>query len=94
MKGVGLALAFLVAATATAQADVLLMDSINAVPPNNASGVPRPHRGSSMTTVRGQYGDPVEQMPAVGEPPITRWTYPRYTVYFEHQHVLDVVVHR
>lgn len=94
MKAVGLALAFLVTAGTTAQADVLLLDSINAAPPNNASGIPRPHRGSSMTTVRSQYGDPAEEIPAVGEPPISRWVYPEYTVYFEYEHIIDVVVHR
>lgn len=94
MKGHGLALALLVAATSTTQADVLLLDSINAAPPNNASGLQRPHRGSSMDTVKAQYGEPTEAKPAVGDPPITRWVYPGYTVYFEYQHVIDVVVHR
>ena len=94
MKGPGLALALLAAVTTTAQADVLLMDSIGAVPPNSASGVPRPHRGSSMTVVKGQFGEPESTKPAIGDPPITRWVYPAYTVYFEHEHVIDVVVHR
>ena len=94
MKGPGLALAFLAAATTMAQADVLLMDSISAVPPNSPSGVQRPHRGSSMSIVKGQFGEPENAKPAVGDPPITRWVYPAYTVYFEHEHVIDVVVHR
>lgn len=94
MKGPGLALALVIAATTTAQADVLLLETINAAPPNTASGVPRPHRGSSMTIVKGQFGEPTETKAAIGEPPITRWAYPGYTVYFEHQHVIDVVVHR
>jgi len=94
MKVMGWVLASLVTVTTAAQADVLLLDSINAAPPNNASGVPRPHRGSSMTTVRAQFGDPATEKPAVGDPPITRWSYPAYTVYFENQHVIDVVIHR
>jgi hypothetical protein len=94
MKAVGLALAFFVAATTMAKADVLLLDSIKASPPNNASGLPRPSRGSSMATVRSQFGEPSEDKTAIGDPPITRWIYPAYTVYFEYQHVIDVVVHR
>jgi len=96
MKGPGLALslAIALAATPAAQADVLLLDSINAAPPNNASGMQRPHRGSSMNIVKAQFGEPTETKAAVGEPPITRWVYPAYTVYFEHEHVVDVVVHR
>lgn len=93
MKGPGLALA-LVLATTAAQADVLLLESINSAPPNTSSGVLRPHRGSSMSIVKGQFGDPTEAKPAIGDPPITRWVYPAYTVYFEHEHVIDVVVHR
>lgn len=94
MKGPGLALALVLATTAAAQADVLLLDSINAAPPNTSSGVPRPHRGSSMGIVKGQFGEPTEAKQAIGDPPITRWVYPAYTVYFEHEHVIDVVVHR
>ena len=94
MKGHGLALALIVTAASAAQADVLLLDSINAAPANNSSGVQRPHRGSSMTIVKGQFGEPAETKAAIGEPPITRWVYPGYTVYFEHEHVIDVVVHR
>ena len=94
MRGVELALALFLATTTVGHADVLLLDSIDAAPPNDSSGVPRPHRGSSMATVRNHFGQPTEELPAVGEPPITRWAYPRYTVYFEHQHVIDVVVHR
>jgi hypothetical protein len=94
MRGSGLALALIVAATATANADVLLLKTIEAAPPNSSSGVLRPNRGASMSTVRAQFGEPDKMMDAIGEPPITRWTYPTYTVYFEYQHVVDVVVHR
>ncbi len=46
----------------------------------------------SMTTVTAQFGDPDRQAPAVGQPPITRWYYPRYTVYFEHDRVIISVI--
>jgi hypothetical protein len=31
-------------------------------------------------------------VPAVGEPPISRWEYTGYTVYFEHDLVLHSVI--
>ncbi|MGB5561343.1 MAG: hypothetical protein WBM59_08050 [Sedimenticolaceae bacterium] len=94
MKGSVLAWVLIAAATATANADVLLLETIEAAPPNSASGVMRPQRGASMSQVRAQFGEPGTMMDAVGDPPITRWVYPAYTVYFEHDQVLDAVVHR
>ncbi len=94
MKKRILALALLLAGNIAAQADTLLLDAITAAPPNNAEGVPRPGSGADMTTVAAQYGEPESKKDAVGEPPITRWVYPNYTVYFEHDRVIDVVVHR
>jgi hypothetical protein len=46
-----------------------------------------------MGQVRQQYGNPVTEHPAVGEPPITRWDYAGYSVFFEHDLVLHSVVH-
>ena len=94
MKAYGLPLALLFSLTLSVQADVLLLDAITSAPPNNASGVQRPHRGSSMPQVQATYGEPERTMAAIGEPPISRWVYPSYTVYFEHDKVIDVVVHR
>jgi hypothetical protein len=31
-------------------------------------------------------------IPAVGRPPISRWEYPGFIVYFEHEHVIHAVV--
>ena len=94
MKLTGLALAFTLAACIPAHADTLLLDAITAAPPNSSSGVARPRHGSTMSEVSTQYGEPTSKKDAVGEPPITRWVYPGYTVYFEHDRVIDVVVHR
>ena len=77
-----------------AGADTLLLDAINASPANNEAGVARPARGASMAGVTARFGEPDSSKPAVGEPPITRWVYPAYTVYFEHDRVIDVVMHR
>lgn len=52
-----------------------------------------PVKGLSMKEVRRRYGAPQEVRQAVGEPPITRWVYEAYTVYFEHRYVIHSVPH-
>lgn len=69
--------------------DTLQMDGINP-----ASGPSRPTRGMSMTAVERTYGTPANRRAAVGEPPISRWEYAGFTVYFEHQYVIHSVVNR
>jgi len=51
-----------------------------------------PPRGMSKTRVDAVYGMPIRRRAAVGQPPITRWDYPDYRVYFEYDHVLHAVV--
>ncbi|MCB1858296.1 MAG: hypothetical protein KDI63_08490 [Gammaproteobacteria bacterium] len=75
-----------------ALADRLLIDVIENSPANTSDGIPRPLRGQHMEQVRQHYGEPVRRLAPVGDPPITRWDYDRYTVYFENQTVLRSVV--
>lgn len=76
-------------------ADTLrLSDAIAQEPPNASNGLPRPRGGMSMAQVRARFGEPANAIQAVGEPPISRWVYNGYTVYFEHDLVLNSVVHR
>ncbi|MGD9171804.1 MAG: hypothetical protein PVI97_17410 [Candidatus Thiodiazotropha sp.] len=77
-----------------ASADVLLIDSINSAPLNSEEGVPRPKRSMSMDQVSQRYGQPLAAHPSVGEPPITRWDYSNYSVFFEYDLVLTSVLHR
>lgn len=51
-------------------------------------------RGMSMDRVEQAFGRPLEVRGPVGDPPITRWVYDGYTVYFEHRHVIHSVVSR
>lgn len=81
-------------ASLPASADVLLIEAINAEPANASSGLSRPTNGQSMDRVRQRFGNPVQEIAAVGDPPITRWRYDRFTVYFEHNLVIHSVVHR
>jgi len=75
-------------------AETLLLDTIEQAPPNDAAGVPRPQRGESMDQVWKRFGSPGEELPAVGNPPITRWVYDRFTVYFEDRSVINSVLNR
>jgi hypothetical protein len=56
-----------------------------------------PRRGLSMAQVEQRYGAPVDKLPTAGgdaprHPPINRWRYNGYTVYFERNRVLHSVV--
>ena len=51
-----------------------------------------PTRGMTMAHVRTLYGQPTARKPAVGNPPITRWKYAHFTVYFEYNRVIDSVI--
>ena len=53
-----------------------------------------PRRGMSMDKVKNELGQPLEVSPAVGEPPITSWTYPDRIVFFEYSRVIHAVAKR
>jgi hypothetical protein len=54
--------------------------------------VAMPTRGMTMDQVATKFGAPVTKVPAVGKPPISRWEYPAFVVYFEAEHVIHSVV--
>jgi hypothetical protein len=56
------------------------------------SSVDRPKRGSTMDEVEKRFGAPVERHATVGKPPITRWDYKDFSVFFERDRVIDAVV--
>ena len=65
--------------------------------PAAASGADKPASGMSMETVEAKYGAPTRRAPAVGgasaqQPPITRWEYPGFVVFFENNRVIHTVV--
>jgi len=78
----------------TVQGEVLLLDAINNTPLSGPESVAKPSRGQSMNRVREQFGEPTTVYPWVGDPPITRWAYDGFTVYFEEQHVINSVIER
>jgi hypothetical protein len=73
-------------ALSTAQAQNLQMTGTQA-----GSRVGVPTRGATMAQVEQQYGPPANRLAAVGQPPITRWIYPSFVVFFEGNMVIHAV---
>ncbi len=61
---------------------------------NPAATGGQPNRGSTMAAVQGRFGEPTQRHATIGSPPITRWDYPQFSVYFEHDRVLHAVLVR
>ena len=77
-----------------AHADNLLIERVQ-----SEQGMTLPQRGSSMSQVQARFGTPQQKFPAVGggsrrTPPITRWVYAGFSVYFENTHVVDAVMNK
>ena len=60
--------------------------------PAAAPAVDRPERGLHMQALEARYGAPTTRYDAVGKPPITRWDYPTFIVYFEGDRVIHAVL--
>ena len=50
-----------------------------------------PTRGMTMQQVEQSHGAPLVRKAPVGDPPITRWEYEGFVVYFEYRHVIHSV---
>jgi len=59
--------------------------------PEQPAATALPSRGMSMEAVEAAFGAPLEKIPAVGDPPISRWIYPDYVVFFEYDKVIHSV---
>lgn len=84
IRPVAFLLAMAIAGVATAE--TIVVDDQVAV---RDSSVERPSRGMTMAAVEARFGEPASRHAAVGQPPITRWDYGDFSVFFE----LDRVVH-
>src|SRR5271168_1804097 len=78
-----------VLASGLAGAETIAVDSGIAI---KQSDVATPARGMTMDEVSGKFGAPASKVPAIGKPPISRWEYPGFVVYFEADHVIHSVV--
>ena len=77
-----------VLAGGVAGAETIAIDNGIAV---KETDVATPTRGMTMDQVATKFGTPVTKVPAVGKPPISRWEYPGFVVYFEYDHVIHSV---
>lgn len=75
--------------TGTVAADVLLIEEVRERMQRDL-----PANGLTKTEVEQRYGTPNTRRAPVGEPPIARWVYDEYSVYFEHDLVIESVLHR
>jgi hypothetical protein len=73
----------------TLSADVLLIEEVR-----QADRMELPHNGLKQAEVRARFGEPAATHAPVGDPPITRWDYDGWSVYFEHDLVLFTVLHK
>ncbi|HYL01998.1 MAG TPA: hypothetical protein VEU54_01130 [Steroidobacteraceae bacterium] len=81
------------AVAGTAAAETIVVDDQVKV---RQSQTPLPKRGLTMAEVEKQFGAPVTRHAAVGgasphQPPITRWDYGGFSVFFERDRVIDAV---
>lgn len=75
-------------AVSAARAETVLVDDQVQI---RDSTVEKPKRGFTMAQVEARFGAPVSKHDAVGAPPITRWDYPGFAVFFEHDRVIHAV---
>lgn len=52
----------------------------------------RPAKGMTTEQVVARFGEPLSWSEAVGTPPISRWVYSDYVVYFESDYVIHTVM--
>jgi len=69
------------------QADVLLIEQVREV-----GNLTVPVNGQTMSEVESAFGAPQSKAPPVGDPPISRWDYEDWSVYFEYDRVLFTVL--
>lgn len=91
---IALASSLALTSSIAAAGDTLLIERVQA-----EQATPLPARGSSMAQVQAKFGAPEQKYPPVAgpnnrkhNPPITRWAYPNFNVYFENDHVVDAVL--
>jgi hypothetical protein len=70
-------------------ADTLDMSAAEAATRFDAPG--KPTRGMTQARVEQAYGTPASRQGAVGDPPISRWDYADFVVYFEYDKVIHSV---
>lgn len=79
---------FLLLTSGAVFADVLIIDEVRQV-----AKMDLPENGQTKAIIETKFGAPEQRHSAVGDPPISRWDYGNYSVYFEYELVLFSVLH-
>jgi len=72
-----------------ASADTLQMGGTDDTARFEAPG--KPTRGMTQQRVEANFGPPQSRQAPVGDPPITRWDYDDFAVFFEYDRVIHAV---
>jgi len=83
------AIALLAAFGAIANAETVNVNGATA-----GSDAGRPTRGMTQASVESRYGSPISVEAPVGDPPISRWVYADFVVFFEYDRVIHAVIKR
>lgn len=75
-------------------AETLQMEGTDSADQTRYEGSGRPTRGMTQAAVEARYGAPQQIEAPVGDPPITRWHYEKFIVYFEYDRVIHAVIKR
>jgi len=82
-------LALLFGVLGTVNAQTLEMEGVA-----SGSDGARPSSGMTADSVESTFGAPEAKVAPVGDPPITRWEYKDFVVFFEYDRVIHTVVKR
>ena len=82
-------LALLFGVLGTVNAQTLDMEGVA-----SGSDDARPSSGMTADSVESKFGAPKVKVAPVGDPPITRWEYKDFVVFFEYDRVIHTVVRR
>lgn len=82
-------LALLFGVLGTVNAQTLEMEGVA-----SGSDGARPSSGMTAASVESTFGAPEAKVAPVGDPPITRWEYKDFVVFFEYDRVIHTVIKR
>ncbi len=90
LKGLAISLSVVLATfVGTVQADEVRVP----VSEQGSAAIETPKSGITQTSVEKKFGSPQAVHGPVGDPPITKWVYSGFTVYFEYDRVIHTVIH-
>jgi hypothetical protein len=90
--GAAILIAFSLGFAVNVQSQNLDMSANNQSSTFNQAG--KPTRGMTQANVQANFGSPQNTRQPIGDPPITRWEYADFVVFFEYDKVIHAVTKR